>query len=92
MKQEGTPISEITCYDYTTAKLVERAGINAILVGDSLGMTMLGYADTLPVTMEDMIHHCAAVSRACQDTMVIMDMPFLSYQCSVYDAVKMPAV
>lgn len=87
MKQKGQRIAELTAYDYTTAKLVEKAEINAILVGDSLGMTMLGYADTIPVTLEDMIHHSAAVSRACNDTMVIMDMPFLSYQTSVYDAV-----
>lgn len=87
MKQNGQRIAELTAYDYTTAKLVEKAEINAILVGDSLGMTMLGYADTIPVTLEDMIHHSAAVSRACSNTMVIMDMPFLSYQTSVYDAV-----
>lgn len=87
MKQEGRRIAELTCYDYTTAKLVEKSGMNAILVGDSLGMTMLGYADTLPVTLDDMIRYSAAVSRACSDTMVIMDMPFMSYQPSVYDAV-----
>ncbi len=87
MKQNGQRIAELTAYDYTTAKLVEKAELNAILVGDSLGMTMLGYADTIPVTLEDMIHHSAAVSRACSNTMVIMDMPFLSYQTSVYDAV-----
>lgn len=87
MKQEGRRIAELTCYDYTTAKLVEKSGMNAILVGDSLGMTMLGYADTLPVTLDDMIRYSAAVSRACLDTMVIMDMPFMSYQPSVYDAV-----
>ncbi len=87
MKQQGQRITEITCYDYTTAKLVEASGINAILVGDSLGNTMLGYPDTLSVTMEDMIHHSIAVSRACSNTMVIMDMPFMSYQASVYEAV-----
>lgn len=87
MKQQGQRITEITCYDYTTAKLVEASGINAILVGDSLGNTMLGYPDTLSVTMEDMIHHSRAVSRACSNTMVIMDMPFMSYQASVYEAV-----
>ena len=88
MKREGRRIAELTCYDYTTAKLVENAGMNAILVGDSLGMTMLGYSDTLPVTLDDMIRYSAAVSRACRDTMVIMDMPFMSYQTSVYDAVS----
>ena len=80
MKQNGERLTEITSYDYTTAKLVEKAGINAILVGDSLGMTMMGYDTTLPVTMEDMIHHSACVVRACENTMVIMDMPFMSYQ------------
>lgn len=75
MKQNGERLTEITSYDYTTAKLVEKAGINAILVGDSLGMTMMGYDTTLPVTMEDMIHHSACVVRACENTMVIMDMP-----------------
>ncbi|MGI6111989.1 MAG: 3-methyl-2-oxobutanoate hydroxymethyltransferase [Bilifractor sp.] len=87
MKAKGQRIAEITAYDYTTAKLVEASGINAILVGDSLGMVMMGYKDTLPVTLEDMIHHGASVVRGVQDTMVIMDMPFMSYQQSVYDAV-----
>lgn len=86
MKQDNIKISEITCYDYTTAKLVEASGINAILVGDSLGNTILGYPDTISVTMEDMIHHGAAVSRGCSNTMVIIDMPFMSYQTSTYDA------
>lgn len=88
MKQQGQRIAELTCYDYSTAKLMEAAGVPAILVGDSLGNTILGYPDTLSVTMEDMIHHSAAVARACSNTMVIMDMPFMSYQTSVYDAVK----
>ena len=83
MKQNGERLTEITSYDYTTAKLVEKAGINAILVGDSLGMTMMGYDTTLPVTMEDMIHHSACVVRACENTMVIMDMPFMSYNLTV---------
>ncbi len=87
MKAKGQRIAEITAYDYTTAKLVEASGINAILVGDSLGMVMMGYKDTLPVTLDDMIHHGASVVRGVQDTMVIMDMPFMSYQQSVYDAV-----
>lgn len=87
MKAKGQRISEITAYDYTTAKLVEASGINAILVGDSLGMVMMGYNDTLPVTVDDMIHHGASVVRGVKDTMVIMDMPFMSYQQSVYDAV-----
>lgn len=88
MKQEGQRISELTCYDYTTAVLMEEAGVNAILVGDSLGMTMLGYADTLPVKLEDVIRCGRAVTRACSNTFVILDMPFMSYQTSVYDAVK----
>lgn len=77
----------LTAYDYSTAKLIDEAGINAILVGDSLGMVVLGYEDTLSVTMEDMIHHSAAVSRGIKDTLLITDMPFMSYQTSVYDAV-----
>lgn len=88
MKQRGEKITEITAYDYSTAAIMEKAGIHAILVGDSLGMTMLGYPDTLSVTMEDMIRHSSAVARACENTMVIMDMPFMSYQTSVYDAVE----
>ena len=87
MKQNGERLTEITSYDYTTAKLVEKAGINAILVGDSLGMTMMGYDTTLPVTMEDMIHHGAAVARGAKNALVVVDMPFMSYQSSAYDAV-----
>ncbi len=86
-KQEGKKISMLTCYDYSTAKLMEEAEVNTVLVGDSLGNTMLGYPDTIQVTMEDMIHHCAAVSRGVKNTMVVCDMPFMSYQSSVYDAV-----
>ena len=87
MKQNGEKISMLTCYDYSTAKLMEASEINMILVGDSLGNTMLGYKDTLSVTMEDMIHHGAAVVRGVENTFVVMDMPFMSYQPSVYDAV-----
>ena len=87
MKEDGQKISMLTCYDYSTAKLMEESGINMILVGDSLGNTMLGYKDTLSVTMEDMIHHGAAVVRGVKDTFVVVDMPFMSYQPSVYDAV-----
>lgn len=86
-KREGKKISMLTCYDYSTAKLMEEVGVNTILVGDSLGNTMLGYSDTLQVTMEDMIHHCAAVSRGIKDILLVCDMPFMSYQTSVYDAV-----
>ena len=86
MKNEGTKISMLTAYDYSTAKLVDAAGINSILVGDSLGMVMLGYEDTLSVTM-DMIHHTAAVARGAKDALVIGDMPFMSYEVSVEQAV-----
>jgi len=86
-KLEGRKISMLTCYDYTTACLMEAAGVDTVLIGDSLGMTMLGYDDTLPVTMEDMIHHTRAVSRGLKNTFLIADMPFLSYQASIYDAV-----
>ncbi len=88
MKKDGEKISMLTCYDYSTACLMEESGINAILIGDSLGMTMMGYSDTLPVTVDDIIHHCASVSRGLKDTFLVADMPFMSYQTSVYDAVK----
>lgn len=88
MKKEGTKISMLTCYDYTTACLVDKAGVNSILVGDSLGNTMLGYEDTLSVTVEDMIHHCAAVARGAKNALVICDMPFMSYQVSVEKALE----
>lgn len=86
-KQEKSKISMLTAYDYSTAKLMNDAGINSILVGDSLGNVVLGYEDTISVTMEDMIHHTAAVARGAKDALVIADMPFMSYQASVYDAV-----
>ncbi len=76
----------LTCYDYSTAKLMEEAGVNTILVGDSLGNTILGYEDTIQVTMEDMIHHCAAVSRGTSENMVVIDMPLMSYQTGTRDA------
>lgn len=78
-KEDGEKLTMITAYDYTTAKLVEKSNINSILVGDSLGMTMLGLEDTLSVTLEDMIHHSRAVARGVKDTMVICDMPFMTY-------------
>lgn len=87
MKADGEKIAMLTAYDYSTAKLMDESGVNAILIGDSLGMTMLGYEDTLSVTMEDMIHHTAAVARGAKNALVIGDMPFMSYQTSVYDAV-----
>ena len=86
-KENNDKITMLTAYDYSTAKLIDEAGINTILVGDSLGMVMLGYEDTLSVTMEDMIHHSAAVARGAKNAFVITDMPFMSYQTSVYDAV-----
>lgn len=86
-KQNGQKIAMLTAYDYATAKLIDEAGVNAILVGDSLGNVVLGYEDTISVTMEDMIHHGAAVARGAKNALVIIDMPFMSYQVSVYDAV-----
>lgn len=86
-KAKGEKLTMLTAYDYSTAKLVDGAGINAILVGDSMGNVVLGYPDTISVTMEDMIHHSVAVSRGIKDTLLICDMPFMSYQTSVYDAV-----
>ena len=86
-KAKGEKISMLTAYDYSTAKLTDEASINGILVGDSLGMVVLGYEDTLPVTMEDMIHHTAAVCRGAKNTLVVGDMPFMSYQVSVEEAV-----
>ena len=86
-KENGDKITMLTAYDYSTAKLMEEAGINMILVGDSLGMVMLGYEDTIPVTMEDMIHHTRAVTRATKNTFVVGDMPFMSYHVSAEQAV-----
>lgn len=87
MKQKGEKISQLTCYDYSTARLIDQAGINTILVGDSLGMTMQGYDTTLPVTMEEMIVYGRSVVRGCKNAFIIMDMPFMSYQVSVEQAV-----
>ncbi len=87
MKNDGKKITMLTAYDYSMAKLMDDAGIHGILVGDSLGMVMLGYEDTLSVTMEDMIHHTAAVARGAKNALIVGDMPFMSYQTSVYDAV-----
>ncbi|MCI5730934.1 MAG: 3-methyl-2-oxobutanoate hydroxymethyltransferase [Eubacterium sp.] len=87
MKEKGEKISMLTAYDYSTAKLEDESGVTSILVGDSLGNVILGYEDTISVTMEDMIHHGAAVARGAKNALVIIDMPFMSYQTSVYDAV-----
>ncbi len=82
------PITWLTCYDYPTAYLQEQAGIEMILVGDSLGMTMLGYDSTLPVTMEDMIRHSQAVRRGAPTAFLVGDMPYMSYQPSVETAIR----
>jgi 3-methyl-2-oxobutanoate hydroxymethyltransferase len=87
MKQEGVPMVWVTAYDYITAQLAERAGMDMILVGDSLGMCMYGYEGTIPVTMDQCIYHCEAVRRAAPNTFVIGDMPFGSYQISPEEAV-----
>ncbi|MBO5371914.1 MAG: 3-methyl-2-oxobutanoate hydroxymethyltransferase [Lachnospiraceae bacterium] len=86
-KENGTKLTMLTAYDYSTAKLMDEAGVNSILVGDSLGNVVLGYEDTISVTMEDMIHHGAAVARGAKNALVVIDMPFMSYQTNVYDAV-----
>ena len=86
-KSKGEKLTMLTAYDYSTAKLIDEAGVDSILVGDSLGNVILGYEDTISVTMEDMIHHGAAVARGAKEALVVIDMPFMSYQTSVYDAV-----
>jgi len=87
-KINGEKISMLTAYDYSTAKLFDQAGIDALLVGDSLGMVMLGYNDTLQVTVDDIIHHTRAVSRGVERALVVADMPFLSYHISVEESVR----
>lgn len=87
-KLRGEKITMLTSYDYSIAAMVDEAGIDMILVGDSLGMVVLGYENTLSVTMEDMIHHTKAVTRAAKHTMVVGDMPFLSYHISIEEAVR----
>lgn len=86
-KQQGKKIVRVVCYDYPMALLADRAGVDSILVGDSLGMVVLGMNSTVPVTMEEMIHHCKAVMRAVKYALVIGDLPFLSYQTSIQDAI-----
>ena len=88
MRERGEKISQVTCYDYSMARLADAAGINTILVGDSLGMTMQGYADTLPVSMDEMVVYGRSVVRGAPNAFVIVDMPFMSYQVSVEQAVK----
>jgi 3-methyl-2-oxobutanoate hydroxymethyltransferase len=87
-KAEGTRFAMLTAYDFPTARILDQAGIPILLVGDSVGNNVLGYENTLPVTMEEMLHHTRAVSRGAHDAMVVGDMPFLSYQVSVEDGVR----
>jgi 3-methyl-2-oxobutanoate hydroxymethyltransferase len=87
-KQRGEALTMLTAYDYPTARAIDLAGIDSILVGDSLGMVVLGYENTLPVTMEDMLHHCRAVSRGASRALLIGDMPFMSYQVDKKEAVR----
>jgi 3-methyl-2-oxobutanoate hydroxymethyltransferase len=87
-KERGEMISMLTAYDYPTAIAMDKAGVDSILVGDSLGMVVLGYENTLPVTMEEMLHHCRAVARGSKSALLIGDMPFMSYQVSVEEAVR----
>ncbi|WP_206458442.1 3-methyl-2-oxobutanoate hydroxymethyltransferase [Anaerovorax sp. IOR16] len=86
-KKTGQKLSMLTAYDYSTAKLMDQSGIHGILVGDSLGMVMLGYEDTLAVTMEDMLHHTKAVARGAKNCLIVADMPFMSYHTSIEQAV-----
>ncbi len=88
MKRKGEKVVMLTAYDYQTALLEDRAGVDVILIGDSLGMVVLGYENTLPVTLEEIVHHTKAVSRAKPAAMVVGDMPFMTYQASVEDAVR----
>lgn len=87
-KKNNKKLTMLTAYDYSMAKLIDECGVNGILVGDSLGMVCLGYSDTLSVTMDDMLHHTKAVVRGTKNALVVGDMPFMSYQTSIYDAVK----
>ncbi len=88
MKQAGQPIVCVTAYDYTMARLVDEAGIPVVLVGDSLGNVMLGYDSTIPVTLDDIIHHTRAVVRGAQDALIVADMPFMTYNVGVEDALR----
>lgn len=87
-KAKGEKITVLTAYDYPTARLLDEAGIDMVLVGDSLGMVVLGYDNTLAVTMEDMLHHTRAVARGCKQALVVTDMPFLSYHISLAESVR----
>ena len=92
MKKEGEKIAMLTAYDYPSAKLAEEAGVDIILVGDSLGMVVLGYDSTVSVTVDDMIHHGKAVKRGAKDTFIVVDLPFGSYHGSDDQALKKPYV
>ena len=88
MKQKGEKVTMLTAYDYSTAKIVDQVGIPLILVGDSLGMVMLGYETTIPVTMEEMLHHTKAVVRGTENALIVGDMPFMTYHVSVEGAMR----
>src|SRR5271157_3698223 len=88
MKQKGEKFAMLTAYDYLTAKIIDEAGIPLILVGDSLGNVVLGYDTTIPVTMDDMLHHTKAVTRAVKNALVVGDMPFMTYQISMEDTLR----
>ncbi len=87
-KERGEPITMLTAYDYPTAMAIDQAGMDMILVGDSLGMVVLGYENTLPVTMEEMLHHSRAVARGAKSALLVGDMPFMSYQVSAEEALR----
>jgi 3-methyl-2-oxobutanoate hydroxymethyltransferase len=87
-KVDQQPITMLTAYDYPSAQLVDKAGVEIILVGDSLGMTVMGYPSTIPVTMDEMIHHCKMVARGTEHAFLIGDMPFMSYQTGPSDAIR----
>lgn len=87
-KENGEPITMLTAYDYPTAAVMDQAGVDMILVGDSLGMVVLGYENTLPVTMDEMLHHCRAVARGAKTAFLVGDMPFMSYQVSTEEALR----
>ncbi|MDN5316232.1 MAG: 3-methyl-2-oxobutanoate hydroxymethyltransferase, partial [Thermoanaerobacterium sp.] len=87
-KSEGKKITALTAYDFPTAKILDECGVDMILVGDSLGMAVLGYESTIPVTMNDMVHHTKAVTKAAKNAFVVADMPFMSYNISKEDALK----
>ena len=87
-KRRGEKIAVLTAYDATMARLLDRAGVDVLLVGDSVGMVVLGHEHTLPVTLDDMLHHTRAVARGTQRALVVADMPFMTYQVSVEEAVR----